>query len=305
MDHMSIEALPNALQLGPITIPLYGLMIMTGVLFALLMGIMEGKKIGIKSNDIIDGLLIILPIAILGARLWYVIFEWSSFSDYLPSIIGFNRDGSFSGFQGLAIHGGFFAALIAAYIYTKKRKMDIFKTLDLVAPGFLIGQTFGRWGNFFNQEAHGGVIGGTTNGTVNLGWDAQRSFLTNTLNLPKFITDNMFINGPDGYNYYHPTFLYESLWNIVGIVFVLIIRRMKFIRSGDLLAFYLIWYSIGRFMIEAMRTDSLYVWGTGLRTAQITSIAMILAGIILIIFNHIIIKRKHYTKSLEENSVQS
>lgn len=307
-DHLSIEALPSTLDLGPISIPLYGFLIMLGIVSALLLGLREGQKIGVSSDHILDGLLIILPIALLGTRLWYVAFEWDQFKDYLPSIIGIQPDGSFSGLSGLAIHGGFFAAVIATYVYAKKRSMDLFKALDLLAPGFLIAQAFGRWGNFFNQEAHGGVIGGLTeSGTVALTWDAQRAFLSDTLRLPTFIVDNMFLvpkTGGNGRNYYHPTFLYESVWNLTGFIIILILRRTKLVRSGDMIGFYFVWYGIGRFFIEGLRTDSLYVGSTGLRTAQVVSIIMVLAGIIFIIFNHIKIKRKHYYEILKENEVQ-
>ena len=307
VDHQGIERLPNTIA----GMPLYGIFIMLGVLMALGLGLLEGPKIGIKRNDIIDGLLIILPLAILGARVWYVIFEWDRFKDYLPSIIGFQEGGGFDGLSGLAIHGGFFVAVIAAYIYTKKREMDYLKATDLIAPGFLIAQASGRWGNFFNQEAHGGPITGVASNTVSLAerpelWDTQRSFLSDTLRIPDFITNNMFINDRTlGLNYFHPTFLYESLWNVLGFVVVLVLRRLKFTRSGDLIAVYLIWYSAGRFFIESLRTDSLYLWNTGIRTAQVVSVLMILAGIILIIFNHIIIKRKHYVTVLREDSVES
>ena len=309
-DHQGIKSLPNEI----IGIPLYGLFIMLGVVMALGLGLLEGPKIGLKNNDIIDGLLIILPLSILGARIWYVIFEWERFKDFLPSIIGIVQTDEglgFSGLSGLAIHGGFFVAVIASWIYTKKRKIDFMKATDLIAPGFLIAQASGRWGNFFNQEAHGGPITGVASETLSLAerpelWDTQRAFLSNTLRLPDFITNNMFIFDREfGSNYFHPTFLYESLWNVLGFVFVLILRRLKFTRSGDLIGFYLIWYSIGRFFIESLRTDSLYLWNTGIRTAQVVSILMILAGIILIIFNHKIIKRKHYVTVLAEDGVKS
>ncbi|MFH5882307.1 prolipoprotein diacylglyceryl transferase [Liberiplasma polymorphum] len=307
-DHLSIQALPNTINLGPISIPLYGLFIMLGILAALGLGLKEGKKIGVSSDDILDGLLIILPLALIGTRLWYVAFEWDQFKDYLPSIIGLQRDGSFDGLSGLAIHGGFFTAVIATYFYTKKKQIDLFKALDLLAPGFLIAQSFGRWGNFFNQEAHGGVIGGLlADGSVALSWDQQRAFLSNTLRLPEFIVNNMFFfpgAGGHGRQYYHPTFLYESMWNLVGFAIILVIRRMKFIRSGDLIGFYFVWYGVGRFFIEGLRTDSLYVWNTGLRTAQIVSILMVIGGAVFISFNHLKIKRKHYFEILEENSVQ-
>ena len=174
-----------------------------------------------------------------------------------------------------------------------------------MAPGFLIAQAMGRWGNFFNQEAHGGVIGGTLNGDPILSLDDQRSFLSSTLHLPKFITDNMYLYGPDGLNYYHPTFLYESLWNIGGFIIMLVLRRTKLIRTGDMLAIYLVWYSVGRFFIEAMRTDSLYIGNTGLRTAQIISIIMIVAGIVLAVLIRTVFKEMRYFDALEEVKMQN
>lgn len=276
------------IEIGPLTIYMYGIMIMLGILGAFILGVKEGKKLGISSDDIIDGLIIILPIAILGTRLYYVIFfgNW----DQLFSLE----------LRGLAIHGGFIAAVIASYFYTKYKHIDIFKTYDLIAPGFLIGQSFGRWGNFFNREAHGGVVGGTTNGSALLTHDQQFSFLHDTLKIPEFIVNNMFIGG----NYVHPTFLYESLWNFLGLVVLLILRRTKLIRSGDLIAIYLIWYSVARFFIESMRTDALYIGDTGLRIAQVISVLMIIGGVLLLVLNRYVFKRERYAKVLEENDVQ-
>ncbi len=306
-DHDSIEPLPNTLDIGPLSLPLYGLLIMTGVLLAVWIGVPEGKKLGIPVDHILDGLLIILPLSLLGTRLWYVIFEWDQFKDYLPSILGFQEGGGFTGLTGLAIHGGFITAVVSTIIYTRARKINLFSGLDIVAPGFLIAQSLGRWGNFFNQEAVGGVIGGVENGSAVLDWDAQRSFLSDTLRLPNFIVNNMFLNpstGGQGWHYYHPAFLYESVWNITGLIIVLVLRRTKFVRRGDMMAFYLIWYSIGRFFIESLRTDSLYLWGTGIRTAQAISILMILAGIILIIINRKIIPQERYATVLHQNTVK-
>ena len=113
----------------------------------------------------------------------------------------------------------------------------------------------------------------------------------------------MYLQGPDGLNYYHPTFLYESIWNISGFILLLILRRTKFIRTGDLLPVYLIWYSAGRFFIEGMRTDSLYIGDTGLRTAQIISLLLIVGGIAFLLFNHLVLKTKHYYKAIEENAL--
>ncbi len=285
-------------SIGPITVYMYSFMILLGVLGALIMGIQEGKKLGIKSDYIVDGLIIILPLAILGARIYYVIFEWERYSGDLGRIFRITEG-------GLAIHGGFIVALVAAIIYTRVRKIDIYRVFDLIAPGFLIGQSFGRWGNFFNQEAHGGVIGGMTNGTANLSLDEQYSFLSNTLRLPDFIVNNMYNTpGGEGTYYHHPTFLYESLWNLLGLGIIFVIRRLPFLRSGDLLAFYLIWYSVGRFFIEFMRTDALFVGNTNLRAAQVISIIMALSGIAFLVVNHFVVRRKHYVEILEENAVQ-
>ena len=213
-------------------------------------------------------------------------FEWDRYAGDLARIFAF-REG------GLAIHGAFIVAVVSAYVYTRYRKLDFLKVLDLVAPGFLVAQALGRWGNFFNQEAHGFVIGQATNGTPNLSLDAQRAFLEQ-FGIPNFIVDNMYLQGPSGLAYYHPTFLYESLWNLVGFAIMLILRRTRLIRSGDMVAIYLIWYSVGRFFIEAMRTDSLYFGDSGIRTAQVISILSILAGASILVLNRTVFKRPNY-----------
>ncbi len=291
------DFLPRTLvEFGPFSVEFYAFFIVLGILAALGLGLLEGPKIGLKRDYIVDGLIIILPFAVLGTRLWYVIFEWERYAGDIGAMFRF-WDG------GLAIHGGIVTAIVASYIYTKVRGMDIWKTLDLVAPGFLVAQAFGRWGNFFNQEAHGGVIGGMENGDAALSLDEQREFLSGTLRLPEFIVNNMYIpDGVEGAFYYHPTFLYESLWNLVGLGVVLILRRTPFIRSGDLIAVYLIWYSIGRFFIEFMRTDALFIGDTGLRAAQVTSVALVLLGAAVLIMNRTIFKRPRYRSVLEENA---
>jgi phosphatidylglycerol:prolipoprotein diacylglycerol transferase len=293
------DPIPNIfLDLGFVTWYKYSVMIMLGIIVAVVLGLREGKKLGITTDHIVDGVLIIVPLSIVGTRLWYVIFEWERYAWDIMKIINIT-DG------GLAIHGGFITAFISAYFYTKWKGINLFRAFDIMAPGFLIAQAMGRWGNFFNQEAHGGVIGGTLNGSPLLSLDDQRAFLSNTLKLPKFITDNMYLYGPDGLNYYHPTFLYESLWNIGGFILMLVLRRTKLVRSGDMLAIYLIWYSTGRFFIEGMRTDSLYIGNTGLRTAQIISIVMIAAGIALAVLIRTVFKQMTYFDALEEVKMQN
>lgn len=286
------------IKLDPIIWEKYSVMIMLGIFIAIILGIREGKKIGILPDEILDGVLIVVPLSIIGARLWYVIFEWENYAWDIIKIIDITKG-------GLAIHGGFFVAFISVYFYTKKKNISILGAFDLVAPGFLIAQAMGRWGNFFNQEAHGGVIGGTLNSQELLTLDQQRSFLTDTLHLPDFITNNMYLLGPDGMNYYHPTFLYESIWNLAGFAIMLILRRTKLIRQGDLLVVYLIWYSIGRFFIEGMRTDSLYIGNTGLRTAQIISLLMIVGGVVFAVLIRKVFKSPMYSMVLDKVAKQN
>jgi len=282
----------------------YSLMILLGLAMAVLLGIKEGKKLGVSGEQIIDGAIIVVPLSIIGTRLWYVAFEWSRFYVKGDIVETFLKIVDVSN-GGLAIHGGFFTALISVIIYTRIKGINVFRVFDLMAPGFLIAQAFGRWGNFFNQEAHGGVIGGVKSGVENLSLDDQREFLSGTLKLPDYITNNMYLNGPDGLNYYHPTFLYESVWNIIGFVIILILRRTKLTRTGDMIGFYLIWYSVGRFFIEGMRTDSLYIGSTGLRTAQIISLLMIAGGMVFLVINRTVFKQPKYFEALAEIEEQN
>lgn len=309
--HSEIEHFSGVLfSFGDFEWRLYSFMIMAGIIVAVVLGIMEGKKLAVTSDDILDGVLIIVPLSIIGARIWYVLFELDTYIDVFKAD-GF-VDGLFNVINitngGLAIHGGFFVAFISAYIYCKKKGIKIFRVFDLMAPGFLIAQAFGRWGNFFNHEAHGGVIGGVMNEKPILSLDAQREFLSGTLHLPKFIVDNMYIldyTEFTQYVYYHPTFLYESVWNLIGFGLILFFRRTKWVKQGEMLSFYLIWYSVGRFFIEGMRTDSLYILNTNIRTAQVISVLMILGGIVLSVLIRKVFNQQTYHEALEEVKEQN
>jgi phosphatidylglycerol:prolipoprotein diacylglycerol transferase len=302
-ENTEIQAIYNLdnriIKLGDaFAIQAYSFFIVIGIIVALTLGLREMPRIGMEKDDLMDGFLWIVPLAILGARLWYVVFEWSNFVygnffESLLRVIGFQNGqlefvnsagGRNFGLEGLAIHGAFVTAVILAYFYTKKRKLDLFKLLDVVAVGFIIAQAFGRWGNFFNQEAHGGLVGGMSDGVANLTVKEQYEFLRNTLHIPNFIVNNMYMTSGqfiDDVGFHHPTFFYESTLNVLGFSIMLILRRIKKIHFGEIFAFYLIWYGGVRIFIETMRTDPLTfeLFGMTLKSAIVTSGLMILAAI--------------------------
>jgi phosphatidylglycerol:prolipoprotein diacylglycerol transferase len=231
---MLLSAFNSYFRIGNLTIHWYAICILIGVIIAVWLGLREAKKLGIGSDVIYLGVLITVPIAIVGARLWYVLFNLKDFNNF-GEVLGF-KNGEFNGLSGLAIQGGVIFALVTVYIYCKKRQVPLYMIIDLVAPGFLIGQICGRWGNFFNQELYGPII-------------QNPGFISS---LGPF-GEQMYINGA----YRHPVFLYESLLNLCGFVFMLIARRkIKKLESGDLMAVYLLWYGIVRIPCEILRLNS-------------------------------------------------
>ncbi len=254
---------PIAFSLGPIDVRWYGVIIASGIVLAFIVAQREMVKRGFHPDFLTDLLIWAVPLAILGARLYYVLFKWEYYADNPGKILQIWEG-------GLAIHGALIASFIVAYVITRMRKKSFLKVADIVAPSLLIGQTVGRWGNFINQEAHGGPV--------------SRGFLENMF-LPDWIIEQMKIDG----TYYHPTFLYESLWNFTGVIILILLRRVNLIR-GEMFLFYIIWYSVGRFFIEGMRTDSLYLVGE-LRTAQVVSILAVAVAIIVVVYRRVMIKK--------------
>jgi phosphatidylglycerol---prolipoprotein diacylglyceryl transferase len=247
---------PIAFELGPITVFWYGILIGLGALLGYLLVNREMKKRGLPEDMLADLLIFALPAAIIGARIYYVIFRWEQFAD--------NPMRAFAIWEGgLAIHGALIASVITGLIFAKVKKVSFWKLADIAAPGILLGQAVGRWGNFMNQEVYGGEV--------------SRSFLEGMM-LPDFIIEQMFING----SYHHPTFLYESVWNLLGVALLLYLRRWN-LRRGEMFLTYVIYYSVARLFIEGIRTDYLLIFGT-LRTAQVLSIILIIGSIILIIY---------------------
>lgn len=256
----SIQPLDSiALSLGPIQIHWYGLIIGAAIALGLYLVVRESNKRGLDKDLFVDLLLWAIPIAILSARAYYVIFEWDYYSQNPGQIIAIWKG-------GLAIHGALIGAIITAYVFTKKRKVSFWQVADITAPSLILGQAIGRWGNFMNQEAHGGEV--------------TRAFLENLL-LPEWIINQMYINGV----YYHPTFLYESLWNILGFILLLVLRRVN-LRRGEIFLTYLIWYSIGRFFVEGLRTDSLMLTES-IRMAQMISVVLIVGAIAVLIYRRV------------------
>lgn len=242
------------ISIGQINIYWYSFLIFISLILGLLISKIECKRKKVDFNFILDLVCYLVPVAIIGARTYYVIFKFSDFKNNLLSIF-YIWEG------GLAIYGAIISGILFIIYYCKKKKQNILKILDVIAPSLILGQAIGRWGNFFNQEAYGPIT--------------SLNFLEK-LHLPDFIINQMYINNL----YRQPTFLYESIWCIIGFIILMLLRK-KIKREGLITSFYLIWYSIGRFFIESLRDDSLYI-GV-FRVSQIVSIIMILIGFYLIL----------------------
>lgn len=247
---------PIIFKIGPVSIRWYGVLIMGGVILGLVLAGREAKRQSVSIAFIYDLFFYMLISAILGARLYYVIFSWDLYRNNLGEIAAFWHG-------GLAIHGAIIGGTVSALVYTRLKGFSFWQVADIFAPSLILGQAIGRWGNFFNQEAFGRP--------TNLPWGI-------------FIEK---INRPLSYihqTYFHPTFLYESLWDFCVFLFLLWVRRRKGIIRGDVFLAYLALYSLGRFWIEGLRTDSLMF--AGFRVAQIISLSLILLASVTLIQRH-------------------
>lgn len=247
---------PIAFEIGPFQIRWYGIIIASAIYLAVLLADKEALRKGFRKEFIVDLVFWAIPIAFIGARLYYVLFEWRSYVNHPIDVLKIWEG-------GIAIYGGLIAGTAATYWFCQKEGVSFLLLLDILAPIVLLAQAIGRWGNFTNQEAHGGAV--------------TRQFLEN-LHLPSIIIDQMNINGV----YYQPTFLYESLWSVIGVLILLALRRNKQILVGEIAASYLIWYGCGRFVIEGMRTDSLWLFGF-IRISQLVSLILVIGAIVFMI----------------------
>lgn len=239
---------PIAIKLGPLEIRWYAICILLGLILGVYLATKEAPRKKIRQDDVLDFILLAFPLSIIGARIYYVVFSWSDYKDNILSVFAIWNG-------GIAIYGGLITGAIVLYFFTQYRFIKTLDFLDIVAPSVMLAQAIGRWGNFFNQEAYGKAV--------------------DSLNyLPSFIREQMYIDGA----YRQPTFLFESLWNFLGFALISILRRRPhLLKQGEVTAFYLIWYGIGRLLIEGLRTDSLMF--LGIRVSQWLSGLLILVGI--------------------------
>ena len=265
---MTLTISPVAFKLGNLSVKWYGVIMAVAIILAVSMAIVEGRKRQIESDDFMDLLLWAVPIGYVGARIYYVIFEWNYYSQHLDQIIAIWNG-------GIAIYGGLLAGLAVLLVFCYKRMLPPFLMLDVITPGVMAAQILGRWGNFINQEAHGGPT--------------TLAFLQ-SLHLPNFIISQMKIGGI----YYQPTFLYESFFNLIGLLIILFLRHKKHLfKQGEIFMLYLAWYSVVRFFVEGMRTDSLYLMGS-IRVSQMLSVILLIVVICLFSYRRCVVKPKWY-----------
>ena len=244
-------------SIGNIEIKWYSFFLLVSFSLGVLIIYFNKKRINLSKTEIGDMLFNLVIIAIFGARIYYVIFNLDYYLEYPLDIVKVWEG-------GLAIHGGIIAGLIYLVYFCKKKGISIIKLTDIVVFALSLGQSIGRWGNFFNQEAYGPI---TTYSTLK------------RLHIPNFIIEGMHI----GNNYYHPTFLYESMWCLLIFIVLLILFLLKIEKKGLYTSIYLIMYGIERLILESMRQDSLMLFN--IKVAQLVSIVMILSGIIILIYN--------------------
>lgn len=239
---------PIAFQIGGLSVRWYGLLIVIGILLALAVANHNCKKYKVDTEHVLNIVLIIVPVGLICARLYYVIFNWSTYAANPSEIIAVWHG-------GLAIHGGIIGGALAMLIYCIIKKMPFRVMGDIIAPGVVLAQAIGRWGNFFNQEAYGSE--------TNLPWA-------------------IYIDGA----YRHPTFLYESLWDLSTFILLMVLfKKWNGRKKGDIMALYFICYSLGRVWIEWLRTDSLMLGS--IKMAMLVSCLGVVLGVIFLIYNRI------------------
>lgn len=263
---------PVLFSIGNFDIRWYSVLILVGVIVAIIYCKFESKKFNIPWDFFFNMAFWTIIIGFIGARLYYVAFNFSQYSSDPISILKVWEG-------GLAIHGGLIFGFITMIFYCKKYHARLLRMTDIVCVPLIFAQALGRWGNFFNGEAHGAVT------TLE---HLQK------LHIPQFIIDGMYIGGV----YYAPTFLYESIWCLIGFIGLIILKRYKYLKVGQLTCVYMMWYSVGRFIIESMRTDSLMLGG--LKVAQLVSVVLFIVGLLILM----VLSRKNKFEDLYSETNQ-
>lgn len=270
---ITIQNMRNDIMIGDFRIAYYGIIIGCGFILSMYLVDHLVKKRGYDPDIYWDFFVYIIIFGILGARAYYVACEWDYYGAHPEKILSI-REG------GLAIYGGIIAVVLVLFLFAKKKKQNPFTMVDNLIPGLLLGQIMGRWGNFFNREAFGGY-------TESLFAMRMRKDIVNPSMIDEDLLSHLITENGAEYIQVHPTFLYESVWNLCSLFFILWFAKKRQKRPGEAFFLYLITYGVGRFLIEGLRTDSLYIPGTGIRISQAVSIGGILIGV-----SCILIRRK-------------
>ena len=268
------------ISIGDFQIMFYGIIIACGFLVGLWVAQQEAKRTGQNPEIYMDYLLVMMIPAIIGARIYYVVFSWDSYKDNIPEIFNLRHG-------GLGIVGGVAMAVLVLFLFAKAKKQSVLLMLDTMTMGLLIGQIMGRWGNFFNREAFGGYTDGPLAMQIPLKYFEQYgrvSELESSGILKHLVT--LTVHGEKlSYIQVHPTFLYEGMWNLLLLLFIFIYRKHKKF-DGELLCIYLMGYGLGRFFIEGLRVDQLLIGHTGIAVTQVVFIFIFVGGLIGMVLGH-------------------
>lgn len=277
--HLGIEFenMGKSINVFGLDIAYYGIIIAFGMFMGYLLVHWQAKKTGQDPEMYLDFALIAIVLSVLGARIYYVIFNWSYYMENPMQILNI-RNG------GLAIYGGVITAFICAYVYAKVKKTSFWLLCDTGIFGLLTGQIIGRWGNFFNREAFGDYTDGL------FAMQLKKSEVAADSITDKMLKHIDTINGID-YIQVHPTFLYESMWNL-GLLILLLFYWKHKKKDGEIVALYLFGYGLGRFLIESLRTDQLLLWGTNIAVSQLVSVGAMILGIGIILYKRLGGKKK-------------
>lgn len=284
--HIYLDHVGKNIMIGNFSIAYYGIVIAIGMLAGLGIACWMAKRTGQSSDTYFDLALVAIVCSVIGARIYYVVFRWDLYKDNLLSIFNLRQG-------GLAIYGGVIAAIITTFVFARVKKLSLGLLFDTAGLGLVLGQIIGRWGNFFNREAFGSYTNSLFAMQIPTNFFIEHGRIDEIVSNGLYDKATYVVSGNEAATFIqvHPTFLYESMWNLVLLLLIIFFftKRKKF--DGELIAIYCIGYGIGRFLIEGLRTDSLMIGSTGIRVSQILALILAVFGTAFIIY-----KRKKITK---------